>query len=124
MGHAGLDPQTAAEFVQAVVFWVACFLAGLAVLGLSAYVVFLCLEIVSGQPRSKTRIAKATQRAQTAPMPAENRDRSAAEAPTLAAPECPGEETGRMPGRPPDPQMRTTSPRVTLARERPLEFES
>lgn len=124
MGDTGLDSQMAAEFVQAVIYWVACFLAGLAFLGLSAYVVFLYLEIVSGRPRAKPRIAKAPQPDRPAPMAEEDRDRSAAEAPTLAAPERLDEETGRMSGRPHDPQMKTTSARVTLAPEGPLEFES
>ncbi len=124
MGDAGLDPQMTAEFVQAVIYWVACFFAGLAFLGLSAYVVFLCLEIVSGRPRAKPRIAKAPQPDRPAPMTEEDRNRSATEAPTLAAPERLDEETGRLSGRPHDPQTRTTSAPVTLPPERPLEFES
>ncbi len=125
MGHAGLDPQMALEFVPTLIYWVAWFLAGLALLGLSAYVVFLFLEIFSSQPRSKTRTAKLPQPAGCAPMAEESLHRSAAEAPTLAAPERLDEETGRMSGCPHDPQMRTTtSARVTLVPEGPLEFES
>ena len=124
MGHAGLDPQTASEFVGALIYWVAWFLAGLALLGLGAYTVFLCLEIVSGRPRAKSRIAKAPQPDRAAPKAQENLDRSAAQAPISAAPERPGEEAPRLLPRPRDPQMRTTLARVTLDPEGPLEFES
>lgn len=122
MGDAGLDPQTALELILALIYWVTWFLVGWALLGLSAYIVFLCLEIVSGRPRAKPRIAKAPQPDRPAPMAEESLHRSAAEAPTLAASERLDEEAARVSPR--DPKMRTTSAPITPPPERPLEFES
>ncbi len=123
MGHAGLDPQTASEFLPTLIYWVAWFLAGLALLGLSAYAVLLLLEMFSSQPRSKTRPAKLSQATHPVPQAEENRDLSAAQVPISAAPEPPAKEASRVPPRPRDPQIRTTAAHVTLPPEPPLEFE-
>ena len=58
MGHLGLDPETALELIQTLLYWIACMCAGWAVVGLSAYILFLCLEIFSPQPRSRAQLAK------------------------------------------------------------------
>jgi hypothetical protein len=54
----GLDPETALKLIQMLLRGAGYFFAGFAVLGLSTYVVFLCLEIFASQPRAKTKIAE------------------------------------------------------------------
>jgi len=61
VGDLGLNPETALKLVQILLRVAAYFFAGFAVLGLSTYVVFLCLEIFARQPRSKATIAEMPQ---------------------------------------------------------------
>ena len=58
MGDLGLDPATAQKLMQVLLRGTAFFFAGFAVLGLSAYVVFLSWEIFASQPRAKVRFTK------------------------------------------------------------------
>jgi hypothetical protein len=58
MGEFGLDPEMALKLIQILLRGAAYFFAGFALLGLSTYFAFLCLEIFASQPRAKTRIAK------------------------------------------------------------------
>jgi hypothetical protein len=57
----GLDPETALKLIQMLLRGAGYFFVGFALLGLSTYVVFLCLEIFASQPRAKTRIARVPQ---------------------------------------------------------------
>jgi len=54
----GLDPETALQLIQILLRVCAYFFAGFAVLTVSTYIVLLCLEAFSSQPRRKSRIAK------------------------------------------------------------------
>jgi hypothetical protein len=68
VGELGLDPETVLKFIQLVLRGAAYFFAGFALLALSSYVVFLCLEIFASQPRAKARIAKVPQPVGCAPV--------------------------------------------------------
>ena len=58
MGDLGLDPETALKLIQVLLRGAAYFFEGFALLGLSAYVVFLCWELFASQPRAKVRFTK------------------------------------------------------------------
>jgi uncharacterized membrane protein YqjE len=58
VGDLGLDSETALKLMQVLLRGAAYFFAGFAVLGLSAYVVFLYWEIFASQPRAKVRFTK------------------------------------------------------------------
>ncbi len=79
-----LDPETALKLIQMLFRGAAYFFAGFALLALSTYVVFLCLEIFPSQPRAKTRIAKLPQAVGCAPAAEQIRDLLPAETPALA----------------------------------------
>ncbi len=111
MGH--LDPETALELIQTLLYWIACMCAGWAVVGLSAYIVFLCLEIFSPQPRSRARLAKVPHPAGCASVVEGNLDLFAAETPVLAEAESLGGEAVRVPALRPDAETRTTLIPVT-----------
>lgn len=85
MGELGFDPETTVKLIQTLLRGTAYFFAGFALLGFSAYVVLLSLEILASQPRAKARIAKAPQPIGCAPEVEQNHDLSAAETPILAA---------------------------------------
>jgi hypothetical protein len=57
VGDLGFDPETALKLIQILLRVAAYFFAGFAILGLSAYVVFLCLEIFASRPRAKAKTA-------------------------------------------------------------------
>lgn len=61
MGHPGVSPETALQLNQTVLYWVACTLAGAALIALLAYLLFLFLEIFSSRPSSKARLATVCQ---------------------------------------------------------------
>src|SRR5437899_12502826 len=61
MGDFGLDPETALKLIQMLLRGAGYFFAGFALLGLSTYVVFLCLEIFASQTHANVRIAKVPQ---------------------------------------------------------------
>lgn len=56
MGDLGLDPVTALKLIQILLRAAAYFFAGFALLALSTYVVFLCLEIFSPRPSAKAKV--------------------------------------------------------------------
>ena len=69
---------------------------GGAVIVLSVYIVLVCSEMFSSEPRSKTQRAKAPQSARRVPVAEESVDLSAAQSPILAAPERLGEKVVRV----------------------------
>jgi|SRR6476661_11132981 len=74
MGDLGLGPETALELIEILLRAAAYFFAGFALLSLSTYVVFLCLEILASQRRVKVRIAKVPQPVGCAPVVGQNHD--------------------------------------------------
>ena len=81
MGDLGLGPETALELIEILLRAAAYFFAGFAVLSLSTYVVFLCLETLALQRRVKVRIAKVPQPVGCAPVAGQNHDLIFAETP-------------------------------------------
>ncbi len=84
MGQPGLDPETALEFILTLLRGATYFFAGFALLALSTYVVFLCLEIFPSQPRAKATIAEVPQPVGCAPVVEQTHDLVPAETPALA----------------------------------------
>jgi len=80
----GLDPETALKLILMFLRGAAYFFAGFALVGLSVYIVFLCLEIFSPQPRAKARAAKVPQPVGCASVVEQVHDLVPAETPTLA----------------------------------------
>ncbi len=117
MDHPGLDPSTALQLIQTLLYWIACILGGSVLLGLSAYIVILCFEIFSLQPSSKVRQAKLRYATGCAPVAEANLDLVAAETPILAKAERLGEETVRVPVLAHDAPMPMTLVPVTLESE-------
>ncbi len=81
MGDLGLDPETALKLIQVLLRGAAYFFAGFALLGLSAYVVFLCWEIFASRPRAKVRFTKVLEPMRCASVVEQNRDLLPADAP-------------------------------------------
>lgn len=75
MGDLGLNPETALKLIQMVLRGAAYFLGGFAVLAISTYAAFLCLQIFSSPGRAKVRIAKVVQPVSRAPEAEQKRDR-------------------------------------------------
>ena len=61
MQDLGLDPETALKLILMLLRGAAYFFVGFALLGFSVYIVFLCLEIFSSQPRAKATNAEPPQ---------------------------------------------------------------
>ena len=95
MGDLGLDPETALRLIQALLRGAAYFFAGFALLGLSAYVVFLCREIFASRPRAKVRFTKVLPMG-CASVVEQDRDMIFPETPILVASESLGEEAVRV----------------------------
>jgi hypothetical protein len=95
MEYPSFDPETALALLQALLYGMACILAGAALIALFLYIVLLCSEMFS-QPRSKTQRAKVPQPVRRAPVAEESLDLSAVEKRTLAAPNRLGEEVVRV----------------------------
>ena len=89
-------PETALALLLALVYGMACILAGASLIGLSVYIALLCSEIFFSQPRSKSVRAKVPQLAHRAPVAEESLDLSAVEKRILAAPNRLGEEVVRV----------------------------
>jgi len=85
----------ALALLHALVYGMACILAGASLIGLSVYTALLCSEIFFSQPRSKSPRAKVPQLAHRAPVAEESLDLSAVETRTLAVPNRLGEEVVR-----------------------------
>ena len=84
MGEFGLDPEMALKLIQILLRGAAYFFAGFALLALSTYVVFLCLEISASQPRTKVRIAKVPKLVGCTTAAQQNHDLIPVETPNLA----------------------------------------
>ncbi|SRR6266436_594922 len=95
MEYPSFGPETALALLLALLYGMACILAGAAVIALSVYIVLVCSEMFS-QPRSKTRHAKVPQPARRAPVAEETLVLSFAETPILAVPEPLGQEAVRV----------------------------
>jgi hypothetical protein len=80
----GLDPETALNLILMLLRGAAYFFAGFALVGLSVYIVFLCLEIFSPQPRAKGTIAELPQPVACAPVAQQSHGLVPTEAPALA----------------------------------------
>jgi hypothetical protein len=95
MEYPSFFPETALVLLHALVYGMACILAGASLIGLSVYTALLCSEIFFSQPRSKSARAKVPQLAHRAPVAEESLDLSAVETRTLAVPNRLGEEVVR-----------------------------
>jgi uncharacterized membrane protein YqjE len=83
VGDLGLDPETALKLMQVLLRGAAYFFSGFALLGLSAYVVFLCWEIFASQPRAKARFTKVLEPMGCALVVKQNHDLFPADTPML-----------------------------------------
>ena len=63
----GVDAETVLKLVQILLRVAIYFFAGFALLGLSSYVAFLCMEIFASRPRVKVQVAKVPRLASIAP---------------------------------------------------------
>ena len=86
MEYPGLVPETVLTLFRALLYSMACVLAGATIIALSVYGVLVCSEIFFSEPHSRIR-AKASQSTRLIPFAAEIPVLSAAERPILAAPE-------------------------------------
>jgi hypothetical protein len=93
-------PETALALLQALLWSMACVLAGAALIALSVYIVLVCSEMFFSEPRSKTQRARLPQPARCAPMAEKTLVLTSAETPILAAPEPLGEEAVQVTGSP------------------------
>jgi hypothetical protein len=116
MEYPSFFPETALALLHALVYGMACILAGAALIALSVYIVLVCSEIFLSQPRSKTARAKVPQLAHRAPVAEESLDLSAVETRTLAVPNRLGEEAARKTAPARGAQIPVTVP-ATLERE-------
>ena len=110
MGDFGLDPETALKLIQTLLRGAAYFCAGFALLALSTYVVFLCLEIFAPQPRTKSKVAEIPPQVGCASVVEQNRDMIFPETPILVAPESLGEGAVRVTAPPHGAQNPVTVP--------------
>ena len=117
MGNPGLDPETALQLIHTLLYCIACILGGSVLLGLSAYMVFLCWEIFSPQPSSKTLLARVPQPIGCAPVAEENLDLIRAETPIPAEAESLNGEAVPVPALAHDAQVSMTPVPVTLERK-------
>jgi hypothetical protein len=92
VGDLGLDPATALKLIQILLRAAAYFFAGFALLALSTYVVFLCLETFSPRPRAKAKIAEIPPQVDCPSAVEQTYDPIPAEPPLLAAGEVLGED--------------------------------
>ena len=116
MEYPSFFPETALALLHALVYGMACILAGASLIGLSVYITLLCSEMFFSQPRSKAPEAKVQQLAHRAPVAEESLDLSAVETRTLAAPNRLGEEAVRETAPAHGGQVPMTVP-ATLERE-------
>ena len=95
MEYPSFFPETALALLHALVYGMACILAGASLIGLSVYIALLCSEMFFSQPPSKTPRAKVPQLAHRAPVAEESLDLSV-EKRILAAPNRLGEQVVRV----------------------------
>jgi hypothetical protein len=86
MGYLSFGPETALALLQAMLYSMACILAGATLIAFSIYVVLVCSEMFFSQPRSKTQRAKAQRSARPVPVAKGSLDLSAVETPGLLKP--------------------------------------
>ena len=86
MEYLGLVPESVFYLFRALLYSMACVLAGAAIIALFVYGVLVCSEIFFSEPRSRIR-AKYSQSTRLVPFAAEIPALSAAESPILATPE-------------------------------------
>lgn len=79
-----LDPETVLKLIQMVLRGAAYFFAAFALLAVSTYAVFLCLQIFASPRRAKARIAKVAQTEVSTPAVEEKRDLIPVESPNLS----------------------------------------
>ena len=84
-------PEMALALLQALLYSMACVLAGAAFIALSVYIVLVCSEMFS-QPRSKSQRPRVAQLAYHPPVAEESLDLSDAESTILPVPEHLAEE--------------------------------
>ena len=96
MGYPSFFPETALALLHALVYGMACILAGASLIGLSVYIALLCSEMFFSQTSSKTPRAKVPQLAHRAPVAEESLDLSAVERRILPAPNRLEEEAVRV----------------------------
>jgi hypothetical protein len=116
MEYPSFGPETALALLQALLYSMACILAGAALTALSVYIVLVCSEMFFSQPRSKTQRAKALQSTRRVPAAKESLALSADETPIFAAPEALSKEVVQVNTSPGCAQMSTTIP-ATLQSE-------
>jgi hypothetical protein len=92
MEYPSFFPETVLALFHALVYSMACILAGAALIGLSVYIALLCSEMFFSEPRSKTQRAKVRQLACSVPVAEESLELPAVETPILVVPERLGEE--------------------------------
>jgi hypothetical protein len=109
MEYPSFGPETALALLHALLYSMACILAGAASIALSIYIVLLCSEMFS-QPRSKTQCAKVPQPARRAPAAEETLDLPASERAILTASEGLGKEAVRANTPPRGAQIPMTVP--------------
>ena len=110
MEYPSFFPETVLALLHALVYSMACILAGAAFIGFSVCIVLVCSEMFFSEPRSKTQGAKVPKLACRVPVAEETLELSSAETPILAAPEGPGKEAVRVNTSPGCAQMPTTVP--------------
>jgi hypothetical protein len=81
MEYSSLFPETALALLQALVYCMACILAGAALIALTVYIVLVCSEMLMSEPRSKAQRAKTPQSVGRALGAEESLDFSAARSP-------------------------------------------
>jgi hypothetical protein len=86
MEYPSFFPETALALLHALVYGMACILAGAALIGLSVYIALLCSEMFFSQSRSKTQRAKAPQSARRVLVAKEGLELPAVETRILVAP--------------------------------------
>jgi len=79
-------PETALALLQALLYSMACIMAGAALIALSVYIALVCSEMFFSQSRSKTQRAKAPQSARRVLVAKEGLELPAVETRILVAP--------------------------------------
>jgi hypothetical protein len=80
-----LDPETALEFLNIVLYFMACIFAGVALIGLAIYIILLCSGPFSRQPHSKAPLGNASRHTTDTP-PSSETERLRGEALRVPAP--------------------------------------
>jgi hypothetical protein len=95
MGYPSFGPEAALE-LRILLYCMAYFFGGAALIGLGVYVVLVCSEMFFSQPHSKTQRAKVPHWAHRAPLAEESLDLLAARTPSLAESDRLKEEAVRV----------------------------